>query len=136
MEPIDNIACKMDLNAILSEETRKKCEEIIYSLQKLEYDLVKKAPIKSLLGYLINMKEDISCLCCCKKEVWIDIMHKPDIEKAEMFANARENTCKEMNRYDKCPQRLAYERIMEVIDARKFKKSPSVSWDDSTGCGR
>ena len=72
----------------------------------MTYEEVKNAPLNVLVGYLAYIHPGIECPCECKPELWA-YKNAAETEKEE---------CQKDGEYDTCPQRLAYERVMDAVE--------------------
>lgn len=86
----------------------------------MNYEEIQEMPLTYLLGYIADLYADITCTCSCQKELYLS--DKWSMEDAKRYAKEREEQCKRENKYDKCPQRLAFERIKEALEKQTQKK--------------
>ena len=85
----------------------------------MTYEEVKNAPLNVLVGYLVSFNEGCECPCSCKWESWA--APNNTINQCKKWAAEVEKHCKKGDswrgkKYDICLQRLAYERVMEVVE--------------------
>ena len=62
----------------------------------------REKPLNELLAYLTLLYEDCDCTCDCMPDVWFKSKEK----KEKCISNGR---------WFDCPQRIAYDRIMEAV---------------------
>ena len=75
---------------------------------------IKEMPLPLCVGYLATIYEDCQCCCYCKKESWLSYgaFSESDSEK---IAQEYELKCKNNGTWEKCAERIAFERVMEAV---------------------
>lgn len=77
----------------------------------------KSLPLNVLLAHLTNLNEDFDCPCNCMVESWMCACDKmmasgKELEKLQNLADQEKDQC---DKFERCPQRIAFERILEKL---------------------
>ena len=93
----------------------------------MTYEEVKNAPLNVLVGYLTALYEDYNCPCRCKWETYCGDKSFDTDYRRQDHAEFERKRCiggdsYEGQDYSTCPQRLAYERVMEAVEKQVPKK--------------
>ena len=83
----------------------------------MTYEEAKTKPLNELVGDLMSLNGE-QCVLECKDEMWKATM-------PSQIANKKAGECEIRGYYDFCPQRIAYERVMEACE-RATQKKPNI----------
>lgn len=72
-----------------------------------------KLSLRECLALLTLLYEDSDCICECYADLYDYV---DDAEKRTQYANERAEKCKARNEYEECPQRIAYQRILDALE--------------------
>lgn len=88
----------------------------------MTYKEVQCASLPTLVAFLTEIYEDCQCPCRCKAETYYESCWNGH---GERWAKEDERKCKKEGRFENCPERLAFERVMDAVK-KQIPKKPNV----------